>query len=134
MKRAIVVSFCVALAACGTSEPTPPATSWSDNVQAFCQAKDARWLEDVLDRVRRALPEEFSEGSLQFESMNRQAPFDGRPDASELQLRLSAMRAGEAVKLSAYGLISPDSCTIGDMEAIEGFDRFEPPLHFAIPD
>lgn len=132
--RGAIIACSVMLAACGDSAATSSAPGWADDVAAYCQQRDPRWRAALLDRIDRALPDNFAAGSLRLEAMNQQAPFDGRPDAQELQLRLAAQQAGQPVKLSAYGIVAPGSCAVRELEAIAGFDRFDPQLRFAVPD
>lgn len=110
----------------------PAPLNWSNDFRAFCEAAQPRWLADNLDRIDRALPEDIEPGSLRFEALNLQSPFDGRKDAMEVQFRLTAKRGEAPIALSAYGLAIPDQCDLDDFHAIEGFDRSDPPLKFSV--
>jgi hypothetical protein len=128
MKKAIAPLLLV-LMSC--SDPAPEAAAaprWAEDLRGFCQARDESWLMSAVDRIDRGLPDSFAKGSTRFERLNVQAPFDGRPDAREVQLRLTAQRAGASVQLSAYAIVEPDSCALQGLHVIEGFDRFAPPM------
>lgn len=134
-RRAVALALLLAGCAPAAGDaPAPAAPTWADNVQAFCQARDQGWLSGLLDRIDRALPADFQRGSIAFAQAHLQDRLDGAEGAKELQLRFSAQRAGAAVALSAYGAIDRDSCAVRDLQAIEGVNRFDPPVSFAVPD
>lgn len=131
MKKAILPLLLTA-AACSSGEEAPlPEPSWSENFRSYCDRNNPNWLMAVVSRIDRALPEEFVQGSASFEGLNVQTAFAGRAGAKELQLRLTALRDGAPVQLSAYAVLEEGKCDPGDFEVIEGFDRFDPPLRFS---
>lgn len=132
MKKAIV-SLLLVLAGCSAEPEAAPAPSWSDDLRAFCEAREPGWLMSAIGRIDRALPADFAKGSTRFERLNVQAPFDGRPDAKELQLRLTATRGGAAVQMSAYATLESGRCALDDLQVIEGFDRLAPPMRVDVP-
>lgn len=130
MTRAVVLVFAGLI---GCAQPPESAEiTWRSDLRAFCEARAQGWLAGAIDRIDRALPEEFEDGSTRFEGLNVQAPFDGRADARELQLRLTASRAAGPVSLSAYAIMAPDDCALREFEVIEGYDRLDPPFRASV--
>ena len=132
-KTSIAAALLLAACSPAAEETAPPTPSWADDVAGYCEAQGDRWLANLVDRIDRAMPSGFAQGSLRYEGLNLQAPFDGADGVKELQLRLEARRDGQLVDLSAYGQITPGDCDLRGLEVIEGFDRFDPPLRFAVP-
>ena len=131
MRPAAIIGFAV-LAACAAPEADPIAPTWDQDLKAYCEERSPDWLSKTLGRIDGALPSAFTKGSLAFDRLNLQAPFDGRADAKELQLRLTVQRGEQSVQLSAYAYLTPGSCEVSAIEVIEGFDRLDPPTRFDV--